>query len=164
MLQWIIAFTQGRELVCQKQIGHVWIKYWMVQSELCLWCTTERYLEKQPRENWVWSNLWSTACNGCNEIQMVKERIKQHRCMGEFIYLKVSAAVGKRGVIPIWESCRCCLQRDALLGCWRRRRRMPVEGWACANGPAEGQAASVAVTGRGRPWGEGSAQRASPSW
>lgn len=40
---------------------------------------------------------------------------------------------------------------------------MPVEGRACANGPAEGQAASVAVTGRGRPWGEGSAQRASPS-
>lgn len=27
---------------------------------------------------------------------MVKERIKQHRCMGEFIYLKVSAAVGKK--------------------------------------------------------------------
>lgn len=70
----------------------------------------------------------------------------------------------KRGVIPIWESCRCCLQRYAVLGCWMRRRRMPVEGRACANGPAEGQAASVAVTGRGRPWGEGSAQSMSPSW
>lgn len=42
---------------------------------------------------------------------------------------------------------------------------MPAEGQACANGPAEGQAASVAVTGsgRGRPSVGGLAQGIPPS-